>query len=212
MKITKLVHSCLLVEMPAPVNRTALFDPGVMSTVDVDNLVYLDDIVITHSHVDHFDLEKIKRLVAKFPNVHITAPDEVVEQLNIESIPATSAVSEGIVFFDSPHQAIRPLYAVDPPQENGVHYLGRLSHPGDSHSFRETKSVLALPVQAPWGTPVDAVRLGLALKPKYIVPIHDWHWHDVARERIYADMEQLFAANGITFIKAVNGESFVLEV
>jgi L-ascorbate metabolism protein UlaG (beta-lactamase superfamily) len=211
-KITKLGHSCLLVEMPAPVNRTALFDPGVYSTVDVDSLKYLDDIVITHVHQDHFDLETVKRLVAKFPDVHITVTDEVLSQLNAESIPAASAESDGIVFFDSPHEAIRPLMNSEPPQEIGVHYLDKLSHPGDSHSFNETKTILALPVQAPWGSTVDAVALGLKLKPKYIVPIHDWHWRDEAREQLYAGMEAFFATQGITFIKAVNGEPFVLDI
>jgi len=211
-KITKLGHACLLVEMPAPVNRTALFDPGMLSTVDVDSLEFLDDIIITHSHFDHFSLDLIKELVAKFPNVHLTAPDEVVEQLNMESIPATSAASDGIVFFDSPHEVVRPLYNFDPPQELGVHYLDTLSHPGDSHSFRESKAVLALPVQGPWGHPVDAVRIGLELKPKYIIPIHDWHWRDEARDSLYGDMEKDFAAADITFIKPVNGESFILEV
>lgn len=212
MKITKFVHSCLLVEMPAPVNRTALFDPGSMSTVNADALEYLDDIIITHNHGDHFDLELVKKLVQKFPDVHITAPDEVVSQLSAESIPATSATSEGIELFDSPHEAIRPFYPTDPPQEIGVHYLDKLSHPGDSHSFSETKAVLALPVQAPWGSTVDAVQLGLELRPKYIIPIHDWHWSDEARESTYQQLERDFAAEGITFVKAVNGEPFTLDV
>lgn len=212
MKITKLGHSCLLVEMPEPVNRTTLFDPGAFSKVDVDSLVYLDDIIITHGHFDHFNMELIKELVVKFPNVHITAPDEVVAQLNKESIPATSAASEGIAFFDSPHEVIRPLYDFDPPQEIGVHYLDMLSHPGDSHSFHESKAVLALPVQAPWGHPVEAVKVALELKPKYVVPIHDWHWRDEARESLYNDMEKDFGVAGITFIKPVNGEPFVLDV
>jgi L-ascorbate metabolism protein UlaG (beta-lactamase superfamily) len=209
-KITKLVHSCLLVEMPAPVNRTALFDPGVMSTVNVDSLQYLDEIIITHGHGDHFNLNVIKQLAARFPAVHITAPDEVVAQLNAESIPATSAASEGIVFFDSPHEPVKPLFKDS--QEVGVHYLDRLTHPGDSFRFRETKAVLALPVQAPWGSTVDGVALGLKLKPKYIIPIHDWHWRDEAREGLYDNMEKLFGEQGVTFVKAVNGEPFILDV
>lgn len=212
MKITKLVHSCLLVEMPAPVNRTALFDPGSMSTIDVDSLEYLDDIIITHNHSDHMNLDLVKKLVAKFPGVRITAPAEVVDQLNAESIPATSAASEGITFFDSPHEAISPFFPSDPPQEIGVHYLDKLTHPGDSHSFKETKAILALPVQAPWGSPNNAVKVGLELGPRYIIPVHDWQWNDQARESSYASMEKVFGAAGITFIKAVNGEPFVLDV
>lgn len=210
MKITKLVHSCLLVEMPEPVNRTALFDPGVMSTVDVDSLEFLDDIIITHIHSDHFDPELIKRLATKFPHVHITAPAEVVDELNAAGIPATSATSEGIEFFDSPHESVQPMFPA--PQEIGVHYLGKLSHPGDSHSFKETKEILALPVQAPWGSSVKAMNLAIELKPKYVIPIHDWHWRDEAREQLYGRFEEVLGKEGITFIKTVNGEPFVLDV
>lgn len=212
MKITKFVHSCLLVEMPAPINRTALFDPGSFSSIDVDALEFLDDIIITHIHQDHFDIDLVKRLVSKFPQVHITAPDEVVALLAQESIAATSAASDGIALFDSPHEVIRPFYPSEPPQEIGVHYLGLLSNPGDSHSFTETKAVLALPVQAPWGSVLDATKLALELKPKFIVPIHDWHWSDAARADIYNNLENIFAEQGITFIKAVNGEPFTLDV
>jgi len=212
MRITKLGHSCLLVEMPEPEARTALFDPGGFSTVDPDSLQFLDDIIITHGHNDHFDLALVKRLVSKFPTVHITAPADVVERLNRESIPATSAISSGISLFDSPHEAIRPFFDADPPGELGVHYLDRLSHPGDSHSFHETKEILALPVQAPWGSTVNAVRLALELQPTYIIPIHDWHWSEAARASAYTSLEQVFERAGITFVKAVNGEPFVLDV
>lgn len=210
MKITKLVHSCLLVEMPEPVNRTALFDPCGMSMLDVDSLEYLDDIIYTHSHPDHFDLDVLKKLSAKFPDVRITATPEIVEQLQGEGITASSEPSEGIELFEAPHEDVMPMFPA--PQEIGVHYLGKLSDPGDSHSFSETKDVLALPVQAPWGSSVKAMNLALELKPKYVIPIHDWHWTDAAREQMYDRFEQVLGKEGITFIKAVNGEPFVLDV
>lgn len=212
MKITKLVHSCLLVELPEPTNRTALFDPGTMSHIDVDSLQYLDDIFITHNHADHMDVELMQKLVSKFPNVRITAPQEIVQQLAEKGLTASSNAPEGVSFFDAPHEIIRPYFDSDPPQEVGIHYLGKVSHPGDSHSFSETMPVLALPVQAPWGSTVNAVALALKLKPKYVIPIHDWHWNDAARASSYKTLEHVFAEAGITFIKAVNGEPFVLDV
>ena len=210
MKITKLVHSCLLVEMPEPVNRTVLFDPGAMSTVDVGSLEFLDDIVITHSHGDHIDMELMKQLVDKFPNVRILTTSEVVEQLKAEAIEATTSPPEGMGLFDSPHEHVLPMYPQ--PEEIGVHYLDKLSHPGDSHSFRETKEILALPVTAPWGSTVNAVNLALELKPKYVIPIHDWHWSDDARENTYQLLEGVFEKQGITFLKMKNGEPVVLDI
>jgi L-ascorbate metabolism protein UlaG (beta-lactamase superfamily) len=210
MKITKLVHSCLLVEMPEPVNRTALFDPGVMSDVDVESLEYLDDIFITHGHQDHLDVQLLKKLITKFPQVRVTAPSEVVAQLSEQGITASDQAPEGVRFFDSPHEDVMPMFPA--PQEFGVHYLEKLSHPGDSHNFTETMEILALPVQGPWGSSVNAMNLALQLKPKYVIPIHDWHWRDEARDQMYERFEQVLGKAGITFIKPVNGEPFVLDM
>jgi len=210
MKITKFVHSCLLVETP---ERVAVFDPGVYSTLSIDALDRLDDIFITHIHADHLDGDLVKDLAAKFPKVRITTTAEIAEQLQAMGVlQAGTEPPKGVSLFASPHEHIRPYFPTEPPQEIGVHYLDKLSHPGDSHSFKETKAILALPVQAPWGSVVGATRLGLELKPKYIVPIHDWHWNDEARKGAYEQLEQDFAERGITFIKAVDGEPFELDV
>ena len=212
MKITKFEHSCLLIEMAEPVNRTTLFDPGMMSegALDVDKLEYLDDIIITHSHGDHLSINLVKQLVAKFPAVKIIAPPDVVDQLEREDITASSDPSAGIAFFDAPHEIVEPLFPT--PDQIGVHYLNLLSHPGDSLSFNETKMILALPITAPWGATTTAVKLALKLKPKYVLPIHDWHWRPEARDQMYGSLEQAFAQNDITFIKLVTGEPVILDV
>lgn len=202
MKITKFVHACLLVETP---ERVTLFDPGVysISSFDFDNLAKLDDIVITHVHPDHCSPEFIKKLLTKFPDVRITTSPEAVTVLKEQGITAITEASEGIVLFDSPHEKIFPVYPH--PEEIGVHYLDQLTHPGDNQSFTETKAVLALPVTGPWGSVVHAVDTAMGLKPKYIVPIHDWHWRDEARISTYETLEKLFKDNGITFFKAETG-------
>lgn len=212
MKITKLEHSCLLVEMPAPVNRTALFDPGVLSQpyVDVESLEFLDDILITHAHADHYDPILIKKLFDKFPDVCINGPREVVSKLKQEGITASAEECEGVRFFDSKHEKVLPLF--QPPEQTGFHYLEMLSHPGDSHNFSETMPILALPVTAPWGSMVRAVNLALELGPQYVLPIHDWHWRDEAREQAYDSLEKVFGDKSITFLKLKNGEPVVINL
>ena len=212
MKITKFEQSCLLVEMPAPENRTTLFDPGVMSesALNINEIEFLDDIIITHSHADHISLKLLKSLVAKFPAVTITGPADVVDLLEKEDITATSDASEGIVYFVAPHENVEPLFPT--PEQQGVHYLNLLTHPGDSHSFNESKQILALPVTAPWGATTRAIELALTLKPEYVLPIHDWHWNDIARSQMYGAMEQLFAQHDITFIPLKTGDPVVLDV
>jgi L-ascorbate metabolism protein UlaG (beta-lactamase superfamily) len=209
MKITKFVHSCLLVEVPG---RVAIFDPGSMSypVFKMDTLSSLDDIFITHAHQDHQHMPFIKELIGKFPNVRITSTDEVVKQLRSEGVTAQSQPPEGVTFFDSPHESVAPLFPA--PEEIGIHYLDLLSDPGDSHSFHETKAILALPVTAPWGATIKAINLALELKPKFIVPIHDWHWSDEAREQMYGMMEGVFGKEGITFYKPITGQPIDVPV
>ena len=202
-KITKFVHACLLVETP---DRVALFDPGSMSTpnISIDNLDRLDDIFITHIHGDHMDVDFIKKLVAKFPSVRITSTPEVVAELAKQGIMASNTPPEGVQFFDSPHESVAPLFGQS--EEVGIHYLNSLSHPGDSHSFHETKAILALPVAAPWGSTIKALNLALELKPKHVLPIHDWHWSDQARTGTYDMFEQKLGQQGIIFHKLETGK------
>jgi L-ascorbate metabolism protein UlaG (beta-lactamase superfamily) len=212
MKITKFVHSCLLVEMPAPINRTALFDPGMMSehALDVDKLEFLDDIFITHYHGDHMSVPLIKKLVAKFPNVRITAPQDAVDMLKEAGITASAEAPEGVTFFNAPHESVEPMYPQ--PLEVGINYLDKFSDPGDSHSFTQTKAVLALPVTGPWGSNIRALNLAIELHPQYIVPIHDWHWNDDARKGTYDSMEKLLKEHGTTFLKMETGVPVTIDV
>ncbi|MEK7594826.1 MAG: MBL fold metallo-hydrolase [Patescibacteria group bacterium] len=209
MKITKYMHSCLLVETP---DRVAIFDPGVMSVEALSGvkLDRLDDIFITHVHHDHFDIGLVKGFVAQFPDVRITSTPEVVAKLEAEGIKATDQPSDGLAFFDSPHEQIHDPTAT--PQQVGIHYLGQLSHPGDSHSFTETKAILALPMQAPWGSNVRAYNLALELKPQHVLPIHDWHWNDTARQQAYDRCEQLLSAQGIKFHQLKTGQPVTIDL
>lgn len=202
MHITKFVHACLVVETP---DRIAVFDPGVMSeqALHLDLLSQVDDIIITHSHGDHFSRNLVKALVEKFPNVRITAPSDVVAALAEEGIAASDQPSDGIIFFDSPHESVEPMFPT--PQQIGVHYLDQFTHPGDSHSFHETKAVLALPITAPWGSSVRALNLALNMRPQYVIPIHDWHWREEARQQTYDTFEKILAEHNIIFLKPETG-------
>lgn len=209
MKVTKYVHSCLLVETP---DRVAIFDPGVMSytAFNMGALTRLDDIFITHNHQDHMHLPFIQELVKAYPNVRITAPKEAVDQLNKDGIKAQTEAPEGVSFFESPHESVKPLFPQ--PEEIGIHYLGVLSDPGDSHSFHETKAILALPITAPWGSSIRALNLALELKPQYVIPIHDWHWSDQARAQMYNGYEPILKEAGITMYKPETGVPIDISV
>ncbi len=205
MKLTKYGHSCVLVQTSDETgDRAVLFDPGNWSDVPVEDLPTLDGVCISHGHPDHCDSDTLKRIVALQPDVPIVAPEEVVVRLRDEGLAGatTDAIADAELFV-SPHEGKPPF--MDPPDEIGIHYRDMYSHPGDSHSFSETKPVLGLPVQAPWGSMMNAILLAIELKPRYVLPLHDWHWHDEAREWAYGLLERQLEPHGITVLKPVDG-------
>ena len=84
---------------------------------------------------------------------------------------------------------------------------GKLTHPGDSLSFEKTTEILALPIQAPWGSFVNAIQKAAQLKPKTIIPIHDWHWKDEARRQLYKTAADYLRKKGIEFREAEKRET-----
>ena len=208
MKITKFVHSCLLVE---EAGKTFLFDPGNYSveegTLKVESIQSLDYLLITHEHQDHMFTPFIKQLVEKFPGVKIISNQAVADILKMDEIQVSTGEDELIQLEAVPHEKI---FMGPAPQNVKITVAEKLTHPGDSYTFGSTASVLALPVQAPWGSTTQAVELVEKLKPQLIVPIHDWHWNDSARQNMYQRLEEYFSKIGIKFIGLKTGE--VVEI
>lgn len=205
MKVTKFVHSCLLIEQEE--DKKVLIDPGNYSVeegaITVNMLNKLDYLLITHEHPDHMYLPFIKELVGKFPNLPIISNSSVVEILEKEGIKATIKPPDFAMIEEVIHERV---WGVEPPKNIMLKLFGKLTHPGDSHHFTTDTDILALPVQAPWGSTTAAVELAENLKPKIIIPIHDWHWNDTAREAMHKRLEDYFSKQGIRFIGIKTGE------
>jgi L-ascorbate metabolism protein UlaG (beta-lactamase superfamily) len=206
MRITKFVHSCLLVEEG---DKTVLIDPGDFS-VDllkphIASLPKLDYLLITHEHFDHMNIPLVKEIDTQFkPTVMST--ESVRSMLSQEGIEVQTAGDKYVQIESVPHESMAPLGQA--PQNVLFHIGEKLTHPGDSHSFSQTKEVLALPVQAPWGSMINAVNLALNLSSKKIIPIHDWHWNMDARLSQYTRLQEFFLTKRIEFIPAQDGIPF----
>ena len=206
MRLTKYVHSCLLVET---LEATVLFDPGKFSwdsqLLDIGRLPKLDYIVITHEHSDHYELEFVKALAQKFPGIPIITNPELAPKISASGI-SNSLITDnkdGFEIFKAPHE---PLPLDMPVVSNiGVHF-NRLTHPGDAFDFSETREILALPLTAPWGSVTQALDAAVRLKPKIVMPVHDWHWHELARQQMYGMSQSLLEPKGIKFIVPENGQ------
>jgi L-ascorbate metabolism protein UlaG (beta-lactamase superfamily) len=208
-RITKYVHSCLLVEENS---RAVLFDPGDYShasgMLDVDALPELEAALITHGHFDHCNVDVLKSIRQRSPEVPIVSNPEVVEKLESENIQATTQAPEGIACREAKHQ---PLPWRTPAPDNwSFTVFDRLTHPGDSLQISQSGPVFALPMQGPWGSLREALDLALQLRPEKVIPIHDWHWRDEAREALYKQTQDFLGQYGIEFLPVTNGRQIAV--
>lgn len=213
MKLSKHLHSCLLIEEN---NKTVLIDPGNFTyqeqALSPETIKSLDYILITHEHPDHMHVPFIKDLVKQFPAVKIISNPSVKANLQQEIINVHTDLSElpddvGIQFEELAHEQLWDSVA---PQNVLFNVFGKITHPGDSYHVEATEQILALPVQAPWGSTKAAVELALRLKPQVIIPIHDYMWKDDIRKAIYKRLQDFFNQKGIDFKPLETGD--VIEV
>lgn len=210
MKITKFVHSCVLVEDD---DKAVLFDPGIFSwnsgVVDIDELPTLESLVITHMHPDHMGEPFVKGLLRKQPDLLCIAPDDAHDQLKQWGAKRVQSSGTELCKIEvSEHAPVEP-FGVQ-VKNLQAHWGDLVTHPGDTHELSNTCQVLLLPVQAPWGTTIRAIELADKLRPKYVVPIHDWMWNDQWRQMCYDRFEQIFHDMGIGFLRPTDGEPIEL--
>lgn len=209
MKISKHIHSCLLIEEQG---KTILVDPGNYSfeskALDMQTLSSLDAIAITHEHQDHVHLPFLQEILAKFPDIPIytnSSVKKLLEQEHIQNV--TTEGNEFISFHSVPHEKI---WFGDPVENVMITLFNKFATAGDSLTFSKSPEILALPVTAPWGSTTWAVETALKVKPKVIIPIHDFMWKDNIRMGMYQRLKEFFKQNGIDFKAIETGE--VIEV
>ncbi|MGB5187846.1 MAG: MBL fold metallo-hydrolase, partial [Acidimicrobiia bacterium] len=179
-KITKLVHACLLVEVGG---ERILIDPGVFSwedeRLDPSMVEGVDRVLITHEHADHVSLEFLRAALERSNDAAVETTPALQAILAEQGI---DAVTDGTPQFAAPHERI----PIGPgPQNVGFHVAGLLSHPGDSHSFVETMPILAMPFSAPWGSLTNGTDRARLVRPRYVIPIHDWFLSEGGRTFMY---------------------------
>lgn len=205
MRITKYVHSCLLIETDT---KTVLIDPGKYSwdshLLPIGKLERLDFIVVTHAHQDHYYPPFLKALAEKFPHTPIITNSELAAQMATDGVKnkVVSGSEDGMQVFEAAHE---PLPMNEPaPRNIGIHIDELLTHPGDALRIEQCRSIIALPITAPWGSFKQAVEYAAELKPKMVIPVHDYHWHNAARKELYSSASWLLAPKGIKFIELEN--------
>ncbi len=208
MKITKLNHACLLIKNE---DKVFLIDPGSFSTDLVNevlpSLEKLDYVLITHDHFDHFDPELCRAISDKYPKAKFIGTSDVVNKLKDLGLDnASTKANELIDIYDIGHDSMSPLAPENSTQNFAIKIMGRLITPGDSHHLTESSEILCLPMDGPWGSTIEAVRMVDRLKPRYVLPIHDWMWNEDWRNMFYERIYQYLLKQNITFIKLENSK------
>jgi len=179
MKITKLGHCCLVLELPGV---KLLTDPGSFTDTQ-NNLTGLDAIVITHEHQDHLHIDSLKAVLANNPTALVIG-NKAVAKLVGEAVADTHVVVVGdgqstmvkdvlIEGFGIEHALVYPPN-MGLVENTGYMVANKFYFPGDNfHNPGKHIDILALPVAGPWMKLADAVDFAKEIKARVAFGVHD---------------------------------------
>ncbi len=211
--LTKYSHSCVLIKAS---EKTVVFDPGAYSInsglLENENIINLDAIILTHNHGDHLSVDLIKQLQVKSPDLSIVGNQEVVSSIRRAGISCNLVSGlDYIKSFVAEHEEL-PLPNIPVSNNTGYTFMDVFSHPGDSYKFRETSPILAMPFVAPFSNVGEGLNKVLELKPKYVLPIHDWFYRDEANTWLHKILKPLLDEQGITLLSPSDNEALNLDI
>lgn len=176
MKITKIGHCCLLIEVN---NLRILTDPGNYNR-SVEHLRGIDLILITHEHADHLHVDSVKQIIEESRQARIITNPSVGKILDKEGIKhelvthlqSTLVDEVEIAGFGEDHADVYP--SITPAENTGYLVNQELFYPGDAFTDPEKPvRILALPVAGPWMKISEAIDYAKKLDPKHAFPVHD---------------------------------------
>jgi len=172
-RLTKYGHACVRLDTDG---GSVVLDPGVYSPdVDLDGVT---DVLVTHEHADHLDVDRLVPLVRDGLRLHSNVA--VAEQLRADQGVDVHAVAPG-ESFDVAGLEVRvvggehaEIYDGLPGCANVGFVLGGIYHPGDSVHVPDLEvTTLLLPVSAPWLKLAEALDFMRAVAPRQARPVHD---------------------------------------
>jgi L-ascorbate metabolism protein UlaG (beta-lactamase superfamily) len=210
MKITKLVHSCLLVEEDG---KKILVDPGVYSWQDekVKQTDFSDisTVIVTHNHPDHLNEDFARAVAQASPNATWYGTQETADTLEEWGIKGLlSSKDKDIKFIQSEHADLSPWF--DKQSEHTSYVIfGDMLVSGDCQTLTSAYGarIIAGAINGgPWGAVVGFSKMieSMSDRPKVVVPLHDWHWNEGARNGIYARLPEVMGKFDVEFIPIEN--------
>lgn len=169
MRITKYEHACLDIREGG---SRLVIDPGVFSD-SLTDFANINAVVVTHVHGDHFDPEKLKKIITDNPSVRIFTTQQVMSEFSdhTELAQPGKEITIGDIkleFFGKQHHLFNDI------QNIGVFVNNQLYYPGDSYTMpSKSVEVLAMPASAPWFRIDEAKTFLSDVKPTHAFPTHN---------------------------------------
>jgi L-ascorbate metabolism protein UlaG (beta-lactamase superfamily) len=172
-RLTKYGHACVRLDTG---DGSVLLDPGTYSP-DVD-LAGVADVLVTHEHADHIDVDRLVPAVRSGVRLHTNAA--VASQLTDQHGLEVHAVAVGETF-EVAGLEVRvvggqhaEIYDGLPGCANVGFVLGGIYHPGDALHVPDLEvETLLVPVSAPWLKLAEAIEFVRAVAPVRAFPVHD---------------------------------------
>ena len=199
MRMIKFTHACVrLVDG----DRSLLIDPGTWA----EDVAFegATDVLVTHEHVDHIDVERLVALHGRNPDLRVYPPAPVAAQAS-EAAPAFAPALHGS---RSATRSTRPgspsaRSAASTPSSTTAFRTGQhrlrsrraVYHPGDSMFVPDGPvATLLVPTLAPWLKLAEAIDFVRAVRPARAYSIHD----AMLSERGQAGVDRWLAMRGET--------------
>ncbi|MCA9343239.1 MBL fold metallo-hydrolase, partial [Candidatus Saccharibacteria bacterium] len=168
-------------------------------------------VVVTHVHGDHFDSEKLQKIISQNPDAKIFTTQEVVDKFpqntktvkNGETVDVNGTVLE---FFGEQHAEIDPKTPLN--QNIGVLVNQKLYYPGDSFTeCNKQFDILAVPASAPWLRVGQTIPLIENSKCNQVFPIHNALLSDIGDSITNTWLQKFSERSGKSFTYLKPGES-----
>ena len=176
MQITKHTHACVRLDDG---ERRLLVDPGIWDSVQIYDGI--DEVLITHEHADHVDVEALVAHAARTSSLVVHAPAPVVDLLAalgdaVRTVAPGESFTAGGFAVEVVGGRHADIYDSLPGCANvGYVIEGTVYHPGDALFVPVEHSIttLLLPVAGPWLKLAEAIDFVRAVGPQRALPIHD---------------------------------------
>ncbi|MCA9352426.1 MBL fold metallo-hydrolase [Patescibacteria group bacterium] len=210
MKVTKIGHCCLLIELET---LTILTDPGAFSQ-EQNHITGINVVLITHEHGDHLHIESLKQVIKNNPDVQVytnTATGKLLDGANIPYIllEGRDSISiQGTLIEACDAQHVEIFEDIGQVQNTGYFIADKLFYPGDAYANPEKPvEILTLPVAGPWARVADVIRYARDINPQRAFPVHDALLNEKGIGSQHKHCARELSAKGIDFISMSAGES-----